>query len=123
MRGISEGETARKRQAVAAKRSETAVIRRPTRTPDGTGGLTESPTVVGSYACRVAPGAPYNLPMEALAAAQIKATSIWTIGLPHDAEVETDDVIEINGERFEVLAQWGAKRPLTEMKVIALKVG
>ena len=122
MRAISSGETTRKRNAVSAKRSESATVMRATRTSDGAGGQAEAWAEVDTYAARVAPGAPYNFPMELLAAAQVKTTSVWTIGLPYNADVETEDRIVIGTDQFEVTGQWGSKRPLTELKVLCMKV-
>ena len=122
MRAISNNETARKRTAVTPKRSETAVVKRPTLVSDSAGGSTTSWTTIGTYSCRIASGTPWNFPAELLTASQIKATSIWTVGLPHTVTIGQEDIIEINGERFEVFGQWGPKRPRTEYKVIVLRV-
>ena len=122
MRAISANETTRKRSAVAPKRASTCTLKRPTLASDSAGGSTTSWSTIGTYSCRVAPGTPYNFPMEVLAASQIKATSVWTIGMPYSTTVQTEDIIEIGSDHFEVIGQWGSKSPMTELKVVCSKV-
>jgi hypothetical protein len=122
MRAISAGETTRKRNAVAPKRTETATVKRPVRTTDNAGGFTTTMSTIATYSCRVATGTPWNFPVEMLTIHKIKATSVWTIALPCDATITQEDIIEINGADFEVIGHWDVKRPMTEYKVLAMRV-
>ena len=122
MRAISTNETARKRTHVSPKRDSTAVIKRNTLASDGEGGSIDSWATIGTYSCRVAPNTDYNFPVEIVKAEQLKTTSVWSIGLPWNADVETEDYILVGDEFFEVVGDQGAKSPLTETIALCYKV-
>lgn len=122
MRAISAGEMTRKRSAVAPKRDKTATLKRPTYTTDSQGGYTDTLSTVGTYSCRVAPGAPFNFPTEMELSEAMKATSIWNIGLPYSTTVQTKDIIEVDSYSYEVLGQQGGKTNQTETRVICLRM-
>jgi SPP1 family predicted phage head-tail adaptor len=80
----------RARTVVAQSFDRTITLRRTTFIPDGSGGSTETTTET-TYSGRVS--ARQVVPNERLQAGRMAAEMVWTVRLPHDADVEPADVL------------------------------
>ena len=88
--------------------TDSATVKRVSRVSDGAGGITETWTQVGTYACRVAPAGMTR--QEALLAEKVRDTNLIRIVMPHDADVTNDDRVMVNGQEYNVV---GVMKPRT----------
>lgn len=77
-----------------------AITRGTTRVPDGSGGYTETPTVVETGPCRLSPS--QRLSVEGLQGGVLTATGPYTLHLPLDTTITASDTVEVNGRPFAV---------------------
>lgn len=80
--------------------SSTAVIRRPTNTPDSTGSFTETLAAIGTVTCDV--WAVSQTLNEAIGGAQILSRGEWYITVPYGTDVKATDVINVGSKSYEV---------------------
>lgn len=80
---------------------DTAQVQRRTLTPDGAGGHAESWNTVAIVACRIAPSG--QSLQEQVIAERLTATSIWTITLPAETDVQPADRLLVDARTFEVV--------------------
>ena len=121
MRALSTGELTRMRDVAEDMLPSTCTRSRVTYTTNGAGGYTDTSSDV-TYSCRVAPGAPYNYPMEPKVAEKLENTSVWTIILPHDADVIVEDTIEVSSETYQVLGVHDNKTWQAALRALCSKV-
>lgn len=92
----------------AAQPEASAVVSRPTLTPDGYGGQTKTYATVTTTTARISPA---NSAREARLAEQLGAISLWRLTLPHLTDVLHADRIVVNGRTFNVVLvdshSWG----------------
>lgn len=121
MRALTVGELTRMRGSSDALLPSTCTRLRTAYTSNGAGGFTSTDSEI-TYSCRVAPGAPYNYPMEPRVAEKLENTSIWTLILPYDADVTIKDVMQVSGENYQVVGVHDNKDWQTALRVICSKV-
>lgn len=80
--------------------SGTAVIRRPTNTPDGTGSFIESLMAIGTVPCDV--WAVSQRLSEAVGGGQVLSRGDWYITVPFGTDVKATDIIDVGSKSFEV---------------------
>lgn len=98
---LSAEELAVIRGDVLELQPDTAQVQRRTLAPDGAGGHTESWSTVATVACRVAPSG--QSPQEQVIAERLTATSIWTITLPAETDIQPADRLLVDARTFEVV--------------------
>lgn len=96
------------RQVAAQYRPDSyQVVRGASRTPDGEGGWTETPTVVETGTALLTAGA--TRPQERAIADRTQSTVPYVLrNLPYLTGVQASDTVQVNGRVFEVL---GVLRP------------
>jgi hypothetical protein len=101
--GAIEAAVAVGRRVAAGYRPDTCqVVRGQSLTPDGAGGYTETPNVVGTHGCVLTAGA--TRPSEAAEAERLGATVPYFVrNLPFDATILATDELVIGGRTFRVL--------------------
>jgi len=97
---LSSAELAAMRLVEQAAMSGTAVIRRPTNTPDGTGSYIESLAAIGTVPCDV--WAVSQRLSEGVGGGQILSRGDWYITVPYGTDVKATDVIDVGNKSFEV---------------------
>jgi hypothetical protein len=96
----------------------TAQVQRYTPASDGAGGETDTPGVMGSYACRVV-GATAQDRQEG---GRPVSVTVWQILLPYTADVGPKDQLLVDGATYEVVdTDAGESEPVC-LRVNALKV-
>ena len=97
---LSAAELAAMRTVEQSAMSSTAVIRRPTNTPDSTGSFTETLAAIGTVTCDV--WAVSQTLNEAIGGAQILSRGEWYITVPYGTDVKATDVINVGSKSYEV---------------------
>lgn len=96
---------------------ETAVVQRVTRTPNDSGGSTAGePIVVATVKARLKDGVGRGL--EAYTG-RLEGIDLWTLTFPSGTDVQTGDVVTINGRGFYVQGPDGAESFEMTRRVIA----
>ena len=96
---LTDAEIAAMRTVEEAAMSGTAVIRRPTNTPDGTGSFTESFAAIGTVVCDVWA---VSQRVEVIGGAQIISRGDWYITIPYGSDVKATDIIDVGSKSYEV---------------------
>lgn len=97
---LTAAELAVMRTVEQSAMSSTAVIKRVTNTPDGTGSFTESFAAVGTVVCDVWPA---SLSVgERVSGGQIVSRGEWYITIPYGTDVKAFDIIDVGSKSFEV---------------------
>lgn len=79
----------------------TAIIKRSTNTPDGTGSFFEALAAIGTVACDVWP-AGQKFP-ERVTGGQVVSRGEWYITVPFGTDVKATDIIDVGSKSFEVV--------------------
>lgn len=90
---ITSTELAAMRADAEALMPDEAAVLRSVDTPDGQGGFTQTWATAGTYACNAAAGPYMRFGAERVVAGQTTPVGIIFLSLPHDADVNADDVI------------------------------
>lgn len=90
---ITSTELAAMRADAEALMPDTAAVLRSVDTPDGQGGFTQTWATAGIYACNAAAGPYMRFGAERVVAGQTTPVGIIFLSLPHNADVNADDVI------------------------------
>lgn len=98
---LTAAELAAMRTVEQSAMSGTAVIRRATNTPDGTGSFTESLAAIGTVSCDV--WAVSQRLNEAVGGAQILSRGDWYITVPYGTDVKATDIIDVGSKSYEVV--------------------
>lgn len=98
---LSAAELAAMRTVEQSAMSGTAVIRRATNTPDGTGSFTESLAAIGTVSCDV--WAVSQRLNEAVGGDQILSRGDWYITIPYGTDVKATDIIDVGSKSYEVV--------------------
>jgi SPP1 family predicted phage head-tail adaptor len=114
---LSATEVAAMRAIQGEALPDTCSRERVTLTADGTGGHTQK-TDTQSYACRVAPTSGRDLEI----AARLTSAVTFTVTLPWDADVISEDALLIGGRRLEVIAPLVGGAWQTALRVLAVEV-
>lgn len=114
---LSATEVAAMRTIQGEALPDTCSRERVTLTADGTGGHTQK-TDTQSYACRVAPTSGRDLEI----AARLTSAVTFTVTLPWDADVISEDALLIGGRRLEVIAPLVGGAWQTALRVLAVEV-
>lgn len=111
---VSSARLTRMQAVVEQTMTDECLIERYTEVSDGQGGTTQDWTVVGVVDCRVAPAGTSAVEREV--AAQLQASSAYTITMPAGTIILSPDRIEVDGETYEVV------KPLTRTLEIETRV-
>lgn len=102
--------TAWRRLRMPALLPDTAAVLRRTLVSDGAGGMTETEATIATVACslqtQTVTGA---IGREQQEAGRVVASTAWTAYLPFDTDCAPADLLLINGTRFEVVDEDGAR--------------
>lgn len=97
---LTAAELAAMRTVEQSAMSGTAVIKRVTNTPDGTGSFTEAFAAVGTVVCDVWPA---DRSMgEPVSGGQIVSRGEWYITIPFGTDVKASDIINVGAKSYEV---------------------
>ena len=96
---LTVAELAAMRTVEQSAMSGTAVIKRATNTPDGTGSFTESFAAIGTVVCDVWA---VSQRVEVIGGAQILSRGDWYITVPYGTDVKATDIIDVGSKSFEV---------------------
>ena len=96
---LTAAELAVMRTVEQSAMSSTAVIKRVTNTPDGTGSFTESFAAIGTVVCDVWA---VSQRVEVIGGAQILSRGDWYITVPYGTDVKATDIIDVGSKSFEV---------------------
>jgi SPP1 family predicted phage head-tail adaptor len=90
------------RRVQALTFDQTCTIVRSVEVSDGAGGTTNTPTVIATVACRVAPALLQR--DEAIIAGQVQGQTPWRVTVPANTDVTEADEIHVGSRIFEVAA-------------------
>lgn len=98
---------------------ETAVVQRVTRTPNDSGGWTQTTATVATTTARIAPAGGSG---GRNAEGRIEVTDQWWLTFPAGTDIRSGDTVVVNGRTFNVQGPDGTRSfPLT-MRVVATEV-
>jgi SPP1 family predicted phage head-tail adaptor len=118
---LSEDQLTAMRALAATTFDQTATVQRPTRAPDGAGGLSETlATVATDVGCRIGQPATAN---ERLIAEQLQLPVTHVLTFAHDADVRVGDVLVIGSRRFTVQQVLGPRAYPVHLRVVCLEHG
>jgi len=100
----------------------TCTVRRRNLVSDGRGGWTEGTPTDTETICRIAPFGHRSAVSDALVGAQLSELTPFMISLPHDTDVQADDVILIDGETFAVQGLMNDHTHMTAVRAIATRM-
>lgn len=104
---LTTAQLAATRAAQADTFDLTATIRRRAVNQPATGRTSQTPSIVGTMACRIAPGKASD--RERIEAGRVVSGTIWRITGTAETDVRLDDQLTIGSRTFEVVAVWGAE--------------
>lgn len=106
-------------QHAALTLPETATVQRVTRTPNDSGGWTETTATVATVAARVAPAGGSGARN---AEGRIEVTDQWWLTFPSGTDVDSGDRVTINGRVFNVDGPDGGRSYEITRRVIGTEV-
>lgn len=116
---LSDSEITSIRETQKKYLPDTIYIQRLTRTSDSAGGWSEAWQTVSTVVGRIAPS--QRMAGETVQGGAITAYGEYIITLPHDADLQQDDRLQINGVQYEVKAILD-RSAKTALRVLASKL-
>lgn len=110
MTNVTPAQLAEMRRQAEALMHQTCTIERPTPTPDGLGGWSESTsTVADDVPCRLAvTGAGLRDTGLRASAGRVAGLAAYDLKVPHDTDLAGGDLVTVDGETFRVEELRGA---------------
>lgn len=100
--------------------NDSALVVRPVHMTDPDGNDVVTLTNLGPYPCRLE--ARRNVPFETPQGGTLAAVTIWNAYLPAGTDVQPDDTVTVNGQRYEVSDQTGARTDAAYTEVLLRRV-
>lgn len=105
---------------------DTAIIYKPVRTADNSGGFTEALVPGAPVECRIAPlaGGVGGATAEVIMAGRVGTAEAWIVSFPADTDVASTDSFITSGDRaFEVAVVLGPRTWEISRRVVAVEMG